>query len=53
MNYFKSFSEDILNFNIENFEEKALAIYQYIQEESKVFSFGINTKISSLKSKLQ
>lgn len=32
-----------------NFSEKALAIYQYIQQESKVFSFGINTKIASLK----
>lgn len=34
-----------------NFENKALAIYQFIQQESKVFSFGINTKITSLKSK--
>lgn len=34
-----------------NFRDKALAIYQYIQEESKVFSFGINTKIASLKNK--
>ncbi len=34
-----------------NFKDKALAVYQYIQSESKVFSFGINTKISSLKSK--
>ncbi|MEN2414613.1 hypothetical protein [Flavobacterium mesophilum] len=34
-----------------NFEDKALAVYQYIQAESKVFSFGINTKISSLKNK--
>ncbi len=34
-----------------NFENKALAIYQYVQAESKVFSFGINTKISSLKNK--
>lgn len=34
-----------------NFENKALAVYQYIQEESKVFSFGINTKITSLKNK--
>lgn len=34
-----------------NFEDKALATYQYIQGESKVFSFGINTKISSLKNK--
>ncbi|RYJ37993.1 hypothetical protein NU08_2896 [Flavobacterium anhuiense] len=32
-----------------NFTEKALAVYQYIQQESKVFSFGINTKIASLK----
>lgn len=32
-----------------NFSEKALAVYQYIQQESKVFSFGINTKIASLK----
>lgn len=30
-----------------NFEDKALAIYQYIQQESKVFSFGINAKIAS------
>lgn len=32
-----------------NFKDKALAIYQYIQKESKVFSFGINAKISTLK----
>ncbi|MDQ6471157.1 hypothetical protein RB619_10935 [Flavobacterium sp. LHD-80] len=36
------------NYNLDN---KALAIYQYIQTESKVFSFGINTKIASLKNK--
>lgn len=34
-----------------DFLGKALSIYQYIQLESKVFSFGINTKIASLKSK--
>jgi hypothetical protein len=34
-----------------NFENKALAIYQYIQQESKVFSFGINNKIASAKNK--
>jgi len=34
-----------------SFTGKALAIYQYIQQESKVFSFGINTKITSLKDK--
>ncbi|SHL72141.1 hypothetical protein [Flavobacterium chilense] len=32
-----------------NFLGKALAIYQYIQQGSKVFSFGINIKIASLK----
>ena len=34
-----------------NFEDKALAVYQYIQAESKAFSFGINSKISSIKNK--
>lgn len=34
-----------------DFLAKALAIYQYIQQESKVFSFGINTKIASAKAK--
>jgi hypothetical protein len=34
-----------------DFLGKALAIYQYIQKESKVFSFGINTKIASVKNK--
>jgi len=34
-----------------DFLGKALAIYQYIQQESKVFSFGINTKIASAKNK--
>ena len=32
-----------------NFKDKALAIYQYIQQESNIFSFGINAKISTLK----
>jgi hypothetical protein len=36
-----------------NFEDKALALYQYIQSESKVFSFGINAKIASAKAKKQ
>jgi hypothetical protein len=34
-----------------NFEDQALSVYQYIQQESKVFSFGINAKITSLKNK--
>jgi hypothetical protein len=36
-----------------NFQDKALALYQYIQQESKVFSFGINAKIASAKAKKQ
>jgi hypothetical protein len=32
-----------------DFLGKSLAIYQYIQQESKVFSFGINNKIALLK----
>ena len=31
-----------------SFSEKALAVYRFIQKESKVFSFGINAKIASL-----
>lgn len=34
-----------------DFLGKSLAIYQYIQRESKVFSFGINAKIASVKNK--
>ncbi|MBW1657988.1 hypothetical protein [Flavobacterium quisquiliarum] len=52
----EQFGDLLIEFSKEenyHFEEKALAVYQYIQTESKVFSFGINTKISSLKSKLQ
>lgn len=50
----EQFADILLEFSKEenyNFEDKALAIYQYIQTESKVFSFGINTKITSLKNK--
>lgn len=31
-----------------SFSEKALAVYHFIQKESKVFSFGINAKIAAL-----
>ena len=34
-----------------DFKGKALAIYQYIQRESNIFSFGINAKIASAKNK--
>ncbi|WP_432222665.1 hypothetical protein ACRASX_05265 [Flavobacterium sp. TMP13] len=35
------------------FTAKALALYEHIQTESATFSFGINTKITSAKAKLQ
>ncbi len=50
----EQFGDILIEFSKEenyNFEDKALAIYQYIQQESKVFSFGINTKIASAKNK--
>ncbi len=34
-----------------NLKEKALLIYNYIQSESKIFSFGIFNKIASVKAK--
>jgi hypothetical protein len=50
----EQFGDILIEFSKEenyNFKDKALAIYQYIQQESKVFSFGINTKIASAKNK--
>lgn len=35
-----------------HFLEKAIAIYKYIQAESKIFSFGINNKIAAVKANL-
>lgn len=53
-NQLEQFADFLMEFSkVENynFEDKALALYQYIQQESKVFSFGINTKIASAKNK--
>lgn len=53
-NQLEQFADFLMDFSkVENynFEDKALAIYQYIQQESKVFSFGINAKIASAKNK--
>lgn len=50
----EQFADVLVNLSQEkqfDFLAKALAIYQYIQQESKVFSFGINTKIAAAKSK--
>jgi len=46
---FADFLMDFSKVKNYNFKDKALAIYQYIQNESKAFSFGINAKIASLK----
>src|SRR6188768_4014655 len=35
-----------------NFSQKAIAVYNYIQQESKVFSFGIINKIVAAKADL-
>ena len=53
-NQLEQFADFLMDFSkVEsyNFTAKALAIYQYIQRESKVFSFGINAKIASAKNK--
>lgn len=50
----EQFGDILIEFSKEenhNFTAKALAVYQYIQQESKVFSFGINNKIALLKFK--
>ena len=51
-NHFELFADFLLAFSKESqfdFSEKAIAIYDYVQKESKVFSFGIFNKIASAK----
>lgn len=53
-NQLEQFADFLMDFSkVENynFKNKTLAIYQYIQQESKVFSFGINAKIAAAKNK--
>ncbi|CAC9972592.1 hypothetical protein [Flavobacterium panici] len=53
-NQLEQFADFLIDFSkVENydFKGKALSLYQYIQQESKVFSFGINAKIASLKNR--
>jgi hypothetical protein len=50
-NQMESFADFLMTFSKQipfSFSEKALAVYCFIQKESKVFSFGINGKIASL-----
>ncbi|WP_026714733.1 hypothetical protein [Flavobacterium daejeonense] len=51
----EQFADFLINFSKENqfnFKEKALSIYNYIQTESKTFSFGIFNKIAAVKANL-
>ncbi|HKO77339.1 MAG TPA: hypothetical protein VJU52_08985 [Flavobacterium sp.] len=53
-NQLELFADFLVAFSKESqfdFSQKAIAIYKYIQEESKTFSFGINAKIASVKNK--
>ena len=53
-NQLEQFADFLMEFSkVENynFEDKVLALYQYIQRESNIFSFGINAKIASAKKK--
>jgi hypothetical protein len=53
-NQLELFADFLIAFSKENqfdFSQKAIAIYNYIQLESKTFSFGIINKIASAKNK--
>lgn len=53
-NQLELFADFLVAFSKENlfdFSQKAIAIYNYIQQESKTFSFGIINKIASAKNK--
>lgn len=48
----EQFADFLVSFskgNTFNFREKAIAVYNYIQSESKTFSFGIFNKIAAAK----
>jgi hypothetical protein len=52
-NQFELFADFLIAFSKENqfdFSQKAIAIYNFIQKESKTFSFGISTKIAKANS---
>ncbi|OOG73258.1 hypothetical protein [Flavobacterium sp. A45] len=54
-NQLELFADFLVAFSKESqfdFSQKAIAIYNYIQQESKVFSFGIFNKIASAKANL-
>ena len=52
--HLEQFADFLMEFSkveVYSFVNKALAIYQYIQQESKIFSFVISAKITSAKAK--
>ncbi len=54
-NHFEIFADFLIAFSKESqfdFSGKAIAIYDYVQKESKVFSFGIFNKTAAAKAKL-
>ncbi|WP_369765892.1 hypothetical protein [Flavobacterium sp. WC2429] len=54
-NQLEQFADFLVSFSKENTFDllpNAIAIYSYIQAESKVFSFGINSKIATAKANL-
>jgi hypothetical protein len=54
-NHFEIFADFLMAFSKEsqfNFSDKAIAIYDYVQKESKVFSFGIFNKTAAAKANL-
>ena len=55
-NHFEIFADFLMALSKESqfdFTEKAVAIYNYVQLESKVFSFGIFNKIAEAKGELE
>jgi hypothetical protein len=55
-NHFEIFADFLVAFSKESqfdFSEKAIAIYDYVQQESKVFSFEIFNKLAVAKANLQ
>lgn len=44
MNYFKSFKRDILNFNIQNFEEKAIELFNFQAENNPIYKAFLSAR---------
>lgn len=54
-NQLEQFADFLIQISIDNpfdFSEKAIAVYNYIQQESKTFSFEISSKLAAAKANL-